>query len=135
MRLVNVRHFIRETTFVTSCLHPCWPNPFNGDFASIRCQIFVCTYACDIMQIIMYAVFKSALLITCSYISCNEAPHISIHIPQLVFYINLLRVVIGPSATLTGRQRPTIDLCRMLTGTVLYIYDIRAVWPGPFTAR
>ena len=35
---------------------------------------------------------------------------------QLAFFINLQRAVIGPSATLTGRQRPAIDLCRMLIG-------------------
>ena len=35
---------------------------------------------------------------------------------QLAFYVNLHRSVIGPSATLTGRHRPDIDLRRMLTG-------------------
>ena len=39
---------------------------------------------------------------------------------QLAFYVNLHRAVIGPSATLTGRWRPDIDLCRMLTGKVLF---------------
>ena len=29
---------------------------------------------------------------------------------QLAFFINLQRAVIGPSATLTGRYRPAIDL-------------------------
>ena len=38
---------------------------------------------------------------------------------QLAFYVNLHRAVIGPSATLTGRWRPDIDLRRMLTGLVL----------------
>ena len=33
----------------------------------------------------------------------------------LAFYVNLHRAVIGPSATLTGRWRPDIDLRRMLT--------------------
>ena len=37
-------------------------------------------------------------------------------ISQLAFYVNLYRAVIGPSATLTGRWRPDIDLRRMLTG-------------------
>ena len=37
-------------------------------------------------------------------------------VTQLAFYINLQRAVIGPSATLTGRWRPDIDLRRMLTG-------------------
>ena len=37
---------------------------------------------------------------------------------QLAFYVNLHRAVIGPSATLTGRWRPDIDLRRMLTGYV-----------------
>ena len=43
--------------------------------------------------------------------------------PQLAFYVNLHRAVIGPSATLTGRWRPDIDLRRMLTGT-----SMSAVW-------
>ena len=38
---------------------------------------------------------------------------------QLAFYVNLHRAVIGPSATLTGRWRPDIDLRRMLTGNML----------------
>ena len=38
---------------------------------------------------------------------------------QLAFYVNLHRAVIGPSATLTGRWRPDIDLRRMLTGRLL----------------
>ena len=37
---------------------------------------------------------------------------------QLAFYVNLHRAVIGPSATLTGRWRPDIDLRRMLTEEV-----------------
>ena len=40
-------------------------------------------------------------------------------ISQLAFYVNLHRAVIGPSATLTGRWRPDIDLRRMLTGLTL----------------
>ena len=43
-------------------------------------------------------------------------------LPQLAFYVNLHRTVIGPPATLTGRWRPDIDLRRMLTGTVLIKY-------------
>ena len=39
---------------------------------------------------------------------------------QLAFYVNLHRAVIGPSATLTGRWRPDIDLRRMLTGITSY---------------
>ena len=35
---------------------------------------------------------------------------------QSAFYVNLYRAVIGPSATLTGRWRPDIDLRRMLAG-------------------
>ena len=42
------------------------------------------------------------------------------HSSQLAFYVNLHRAVIGPSATLTGRWRPDIDLCRMLTGFMLF---------------
>ena len=41
-------------------------------------------------------------------------------IPQLAFFVNLHRAVIGPSATLTGRWRPDIDLRRMLTGPLLF---------------
>ena len=37
-------------------------------------------------------------------------------VAQLAFYVNLHRAIIGPSATLTGRWRPDIDLRRMLTG-------------------
>ena len=33
---------------------------------------------------------------------------------QLAFYVNLYRAVISPSATLTGRWQPDIDLRRML---------------------
>ena len=40
-------------------------------------------------------------------------------VTQLAFYVNLHRAVIGPSATLTGRWRPDIDLRRMLTGKLL----------------
>ena len=39
-------------------------------------------------------------------------------ISQLAFYVNQHRAVIGPSATLTGRWRPDIDLRRMLTGLI-----------------
>ena len=35
---------------------------------------------------------------------------------QSAFYVNLYRAVIGPSATLTGRWRPDVDLRRMLAG-------------------
>ena len=38
---------------------------------------------------------------------------------QLAFYVNLHRAVIGPSATLTGRWRPDIDLRRMLSGDMV----------------
>ena len=41
---------------------------------------------------------------------------------QLAFYVNLHRAVIGPSATLTGRWRPDIDLRRMLTGMLLLLH-------------
>ena len=30
--------------------------------------------------------------------------------------MDLQRAVLGPSATLTGRERPAVDLCIMLTG-------------------
>ena len=41
---------------------------------------------------------------------------IRLYTTQLAFYVNLHRAIIGPSATLTGRWRPDIDLRRMLTG-------------------
>ena len=45
---------------------------------------------------------------------------------QLAFYVNLHRAVIGPSATLTGRWRPDIDLRRILTGIrLLYSKQIK----------
>ena len=47
-----------------------------------------------------------------------------IRIAQLAFYVNLHRAVIGPSATLTGRWQPDIDLRRMLTGWVLLYSSI-----------
>ena len=58
---------------------------------------------------------------------------------QLVFYVNLHRAVIGPSATLTGRWRSDIDLRRMLTGkpsvvtyttayTIKRMFQLRAVF-------
>ena len=45
--------------------------------------------------------------------------------PQLAFYVNLHRAVIGPSATLTGRWRPDKDLRRMLTGSGM---KVEYVW-------
>ena len=46
---------------------------------------------------------------------------------QLPFYVNLHKAgaVIGPSATLTGRWRPDIDLRRMLTGFLFSETEIR----------
>ena len=49
-------------------------------------------------------------------------------IPQLAFYVNLHRAVIGPSATLTGRWRPDIDLRRMLTRTYLMPSSLYIYW-------
>ena len=46
---------------------------------------------------------------------------------QLAFYVNLYRAVIGPSATLTGRWRPDIDLRRMLTGKANILWDIPTI--------
>ena len=47
---------------------------------------------------------------------------------QLAFYVNLHRAVIGPSATLTGRWRPDIDLRRMLTGLCFqYLHVVRCL--------
>ena len=39
-------------------------------------------------------------------------------VPQSAFSVNLYRAVIGPSATLTGRWRPDIDLRRKLAGSL-----------------
>ena len=49
------------------------------------------------------------------------------YISQLAFYVNLHRAVIGPSATLTGRWRPDIDLRRMLTGYDLELLLVRCI--------
>ena len=61
---------------------------------------------------------------------CISAPHIyfffhkgqAIAPSQLAIFVNLHRVVIGPSAILTGRWRPDIDLHRMLTGLYFVAY-------------
>ena len=47
---------------------------------------------------------------------------------QLAFYVNLHRAVIGPSATLTGRWRPDIDLRRMLTGYLVLTFTFTILW-------
>ena len=49
--------------------------------------------------------------------SPNKSPYAGF--TQLAFYVNLHRAVSGPSATLTGRWRPDIDLRRMLTGYLM----------------
>ena len=54
---------------------------------------------------------KLKTVYSCDINSANSAS-------QLAFYVNLHRAVIGPSATLTGRWRPDIDLRRMLTGLI-----------------
>ena len=41
---------------------------------------------------------------------------------QSAFYVNLYRAVIGPSATLTGRWRPDVDLRRMLAGLHVFLW-------------
>ena len=46
---------------------------------------------------------------------------------QLAFYVNLHRAVIGPSATLTGRWRPDIDLRRMLTAWALHFIKMNLI--------
>ena len=58
----------------------------------------------------------------CSF-SCNTCK-VTYVLSQLAFYVNLHRAVICPSATLTGRWRPDIDLRRMLTGvrTMYFMY-------------
>ena len=49
-------------------------------------------------------------------VNTNMLSHLFTVPSQLAFYVNLHRAVIGPSATLTGRWQPDIDLRRMLTG-------------------
>ena len=70
----------------------------------------------------------SLLVQTSMFYKINGQSHCAYKkgLPQLAFYVNLHRAVIDPSATLTGRWRPDIDLRRMLTGTVLCkrIHDI-----------
>ena len=59
--------------------------------------------------------------------------HVIKHLSQLAFYVNLHRAVVGPSATLTGRWWPDIDLRRMLTG-YLVSWEVCAQWLCPFLA-
>ena len=55
----------------------------------------------------------------CSVYLCNVLLILKQELSQLAFYVNLHRAVIGPSATLTGRWRPDIDLRRMLTVLII----------------
>ena len=57
----------------------------------------------------------------CSFYFLLWSMHPFQDISQLAFYVNLHRAVIGPSATLTGRWRPDVDLRRMLTGLNVYM--------------
>ena len=51
---------------------------------------------------------------------------------QLLFYVNLHRAVIGPSATLTGRWRPDIDLRRMRTNFLkIFLLHLHRAVIGP----
>ena len=68
---------------------------------------------------------KSQLYLFLTIVFCQKGPFKSV--TQLAFYVNLHRVVIGPSATLTGRWRPDIDLHRMLTGKLLS-FSISLFW-------
>ena len=62
------------------------------------------------------------------YIRQNDKTHLNNWRPtQLAFYVNLHRAVIGPSATLTGRWRPDIDLRRMLTGYKLIKHRLEII--------
>ena len=77
-------------------------------------------------NILKYIWYRTWALILCKQWRPNQPAQ-----PQLAFYVNLHRAVIGPSATLTGRWRPDIDLRRMLTGSfslfVAILYSI--LWP------
>ena len=56
-----------------------------------------------------------------------------IYTTQLAFFINLQRAVIGPSATLTGRWRPAVDLYRMLTGKLTMAIVVRICFEDTFS--
>ena len=65
--------------------------------------------------------WKTASQVKPRLLVCKDKQHYMNEIfnsTQLAFYVNLHRAVIGPSATLTGRWRPDIDLRRMLTGYI-----------------
>ena len=77
---------------------------------------FFCLFVCFFLLLFCFVFFcffvgpcGCSLLLGFGRVSCLLSA-------QLAFFINLQRAVIGPSATLTGRYRPAIDLYRMLTG-------------------
>ena len=89
MKYNYTRHFIGETI--------------------IRHQFYFCII--EVLHFFSWSVYNQTFY--CLFpddIRFSEVP------TQLAFYVNLHRAVIGPSATLTGRWRPDIDLRRMLTG-------------------
>ena len=69
----------------------------TAENGSLYCFISKCTYCSEKML-------------------CHSTKMYKFVSSHLAFFINLQRVVIGPSATLTGRLRPAINSCRMLTG-------------------
>ena len=103
------------------CTHPC-------DHQLMF--IVVCCY-CDGCMLWFLAPFLAVRLmrqpVNFLYLSVVFVTDVYCVSSQLAFFVNLHRAVIGPSATLTGRWRPDIDLRRMLTGLTpfLALYPMR----------
>ena len=88
---------------------------------------FNCTSLCSTVPIDSICRQWRSLSAGWSGLHCPHMPE-----SQLAFYVKLHRAVIGPSATLTGRWRPDIDLRRMLTGnawwTLLFLWKNKKNW-------
>ena len=86
---------------------------------SARRLIRICTACLNYRKLMVkWISFRSSFRTIFSAYTQRQSTHQS----QLAFYVNLHRAVIGPSATLTGRWRPDIDLRRMLTGVLLVLW-------------
>ena len=88
------------TSTCAACVHMCV-------FVFVGMHICAHVYMCAVL----YLSFNNLYVMQSSSLDTTS---------QLAFYVNLYRAVIGPSATLTGRWRPDINLRRMLTGIELF---------------
>ena len=79
------------------------PSVSSCRFCWVLCLCFIKSFICDLFVDGLESLHASRT-------------YICFTLSQLAFYVNLHRAVIGPSATLTGRWRPDIDLRGMLTG-------------------